>query len=424
MHAWGRRASLMLVIAVLAACSAGGGEDLAAPAEAAKIGLLAPLTGPDEAAGRDAHQGAELAVALVNEEHDDIPLDLAATAGLPGLDGRPLALVSADTAGDPGTGATETVRLVSQEEVAGVVGAYDVDVTSAASVAAERLAAPFVNGDASAGHLTERGLNWFFRVGPTDRMLGEALFSILLQQAAADFPTGRIAILHAGDKDGAELARDIAELADEGSSSVVATVPFTPGSGDLIGPLDEVRDAEPDVVFLATSSSADAQRLVGAFQELDFAPDGLMALGSGFASPGFPGSAGEAVDGLFRGVAWSQELAGRNTAAAAVMTLYQETYGSPMSETAAGSFMAVLTLARAVDDGGTLAAEQVRTALTGLSEPGRSTIMPWHGIEFDGTRQNAAAAGTVEQWRDGQAWAVFPQEVAEVTATWPLAAAR
>jgi branched-chain amino acid transport system substrate-binding protein len=53
----------------------------------------------------------------------------------------------------------------------------------------------------------------------------------------------------------------------------------------------------------------------------------------------------------------------------------------------------------------------VRAALLNLDIPGRETIMPWSGVRFDASRQNAAANGVVEQ-RVGQTFrVVFPNEL-------------
>jgi branched-chain amino acid transport system substrate-binding protein len=107
-----------------------------------------------------------------------------------------------------------------------------------------------------------------------------------------------------------------------------------------------------------------------------------------------------------------------------VIDLYEQTYGSPMSEVAAGSFTAVLTLAKAMDDAGSIEPERVRTALLNLDIPGRDTLMPWNGVRFDATHQNTGAAGVVEQVDNDALRVVFPDELAQNPAKWPLTEAR
>ncbi|HEV8374508.1 MAG TPA: ABC transporter substrate-binding protein, partial [Actinomycetota bacterium] len=169
MRAW-TRASIVVIVLAAAACTSSDSGQAPTPSEV-KIGVLVPS---GKAAGVEALRGAELAAALVNGEEGSVPLLRITSGGLRGLGGAKLAVVEADTKSEPARGSAEAVRLVTQERAVGLVGAYDTGVTAAASQRTERLGIPFVNGDSSTGYLTERGLDWFFRTGPTDRMFGEA----------------------------------------------------------------------------------------------------------------------------------------------------------------------------------------------------------------------------------------------------------
>jgi branched-chain amino acid transport system substrate-binding protein len=73
----------------------------------------------------------------------------------------------------------------------------------------------------------------------------------------------------------------------------------------------------------------------------------------------------------------------------------------------------VLTLAAAIDAASSVDPQRVRGALIVLDLPGRSTIMPWDGVQFDSSHQNARAAGTVEQVVRGGVHVVFPRELAQ-----------
>ena len=72
----------------------------------------------------------------------------------------------------------------------------------------------------------------------------------------------------------------------------------------------------------------------------------------------------------------------------------------------------MLTLAAAINAAGSVEPQRVRGALIGLDLPGRSTIMPWGGVQFDSSHQNARAGGTVEQLVGGGSRIVFPRELA------------
>jgi branched-chain amino acid transport system substrate-binding protein len=426
MRAW-TRASIVVIVLVAAACTSSDSGQAPTPSEV-KIGVLVPS---GKAAGVEALRGAELAAALVNGEEGSVPLLRITSGGLRGFGGAKLAVVEADTKSEPARGSAEAVRLVTQEQAVGLVGAYDTGVTAAASQRTERLGIPFVNGDSSTGYLTERGLDWFFRTGPTDRMFGEAFLSTLKEQQAGRSQTGRIAILYANDELGNGLHAVTTQLAAEGGYVVVPRnqdgtvgVGFKPGTPDLTAAVAEVRAAQPDAVFLVASSPTDAGRLLGTFGALAYTPPGIFTFGAGFLDQNMLNAAGPNGEGLLFSAAWSREVAGRNPAAKPVMDLYEERFNAPMGEVAAGSFTAVLTLATAIDNAESIDPQRIRAALINLDLPGRSTIMPWSGVRFDATRQNARAAGTIEQWVQGNLRVVFPSEIAQARAVWPLASAR
>ncbi|HET9752152.1 MAG TPA: ABC transporter substrate-binding protein, partial [Myxococcales bacterium] len=97
-----------------------------------KIGAVYPLTGNIASTGLDCRRGAELAVDIINGKYD-LDLPLAKTEGIPSLGGAKLELVFADTKGEPKNGLGEVERLVSQEKVVAIIGAYQSSVTKTAS---------------------------------------------------------------------------------------------------------------------------------------------------------------------------------------------------------------------------------------------------------------------------------------------------
>jgi branched-chain amino acid transport system substrate-binding protein len=417
MRGWSRVFWLALVV-LAAACTSSEPPSPTVSGEV-RIGVLAPLSGADKAVGTDSLRGAQLAAALVNGEEGDVSL---AGVGADGLAGAKIVVVPGDTAGNRDRGATETGRLISAERVVGLVGAYHTDVTDAASLRSERLRVPFVNGDASADFLTERGLDWFFRTGPTDRMYGEAFLSAL--RVIDDRPVETIGILNVSDRAGAVTAQLTRDLADQGGYRVTKVATFAPDQQDLTPAVAQIRSSQPNAVFAVASSPEQTQRILTAFSRLEYNPPGLLAFGAGFFEPPVLQAAGPDGQGLLYSAGWSREVAARNPAAKPIMELYEERFGAPMSEVAAGSFTAVLTLAQGIADAGSVEPDRLRAALLNLDIPGRDTIMPWNGVRFDGTHQNVGASGVVEQVDQSAFRIVFPAELAQQEAEWPLEEAR
>jgi ABC-type sugar transport system substrate-binding protein len=143
-----------------------------------KVGVLYPLSGPTAQIGLDAVAAVRTAVDIVNQGAD-LPLALAKSKGLPGLGGAKITIVVVDHQGKPDVGQSETERLITQEKVHVVFGAYFSSVTATASQAAERAGIPFVNAESSQPALTERGLKYFFRTSPTDETFTKMMFDFL-----------------------------------------------------------------------------------------------------------------------------------------------------------------------------------------------------------------------------------------------------
>jgi branched-chain amino acid transport system substrate-binding protein len=433
MRRWFRVLAAAAVVLAAAACTSRQPENGSASVGEVRIGVLAPLSKDNKAAGTDAVRGAQLAAALVNGEEGPIQLAGVGTAGLPGFGGAKLAILPADTRSDPQRGADEAVRLVDRERAVALVGAYDTEVTDVASQRSERLRVPFLNGDTSADFLTERGLDWFFRTGPNDRMFGEAFFSTLQQVPGGK--TQRVAVLYANDRPGTVVKALTEELADEGGYQLIRPPgPGRPGfqfqpstkdrPADPTEAIGQVRARQPDAVFVVASQPRDAEQVLKAFGRLNYTPPGILTFGAGFFEPTVLQAAGPDGQGLLYSAAWSREVAGRNPAAKPIMDVYEARFAAPMTEVAAGSFTAVLALVKAIDDARSVDPQRVRAALLNLDIPGRDTIMPWNGVRFDATHQNTGASGVVEQAVQDTFRVVFPAELAQVEPVWPLSAAR
>ncbi|MEN3308460.1 MAG: branched-chain amino acid transport system substrate-binding protein [Micromonosporaceae bacterium] len=411
-------AVIAALVAVGAACGNDGGGSGPSP-DTVKIAGLWPLSGPNATQGTDVLHGAQLAVDIVNNAHPGLDLPLAAGAGLPGLGGAKLALVSGDTQGKPDVGASEVDRQVTREKVAAIVGCYQSSVTLTASQRAERLGVPFVNGESSSTALTGRGLKWFFRTGPTDETFAGTMFDYLAARRQQGVAAGTVAILHSNDQYGNDGAAVTKKVAGRDGLRVTADVSFEPDAADLTSQVAQVRASHPDVLFVLAYTNG-AIKLMKTLNQTGYYPPALLAYGTGFADPAFVKGLGPLANGASTRAAWSAEIADRRASAKAVAQLFQQRYGAPMTENSARTFTSVLTLAQAIDNARSTKPAAIRDALRALDVRGDQTIMPWDGIRFDATGQNTLARGVVEQLINGQYRVVFPASLASTTAIWPL----
>jgi branched-chain amino acid transport system substrate-binding protein len=399
------RGRLIAVVGVLAfaGCTSSSSKQSAVAPEI-RIGLLAPAS----ATGTEAARGAQLAALVLNNRPGSASVPLAG-AHLPGLRGAKVQIVQANSAGDPDTAVKEATRLVSERNVVGLISADTAVATAVASERTERIGVPFLGAVASADFLTERGLDWFFRVTPTDSMLAQASLAMLGQTSGT--PVRRLSIVHPNDATSNEAATAIQGLAAQAGDEAASTGTFTSGT-DAHPTVAQARGTNPDAVIAVAAQPNDAGALLAAGAMTPEARPVSLAVGDGFSLQTIRQAAQTKV---LHSAGWSRDLADRNLSASAVTDLYRQRYKTPMTEAAAGTFTTTLTLAQAIAAAGSLDPQRVRTALLGLDVAGRDTIMPWGGIRLDQTGQNTLAAGLIEQVTRNSARVVFPRELAANT---------
>src|SRR5947208_733477 len=148
--------SVRLLVALVALALAGAPALRAA--ETVRIGILLPLTGNAAAAGQASKAAVEVAAEIVNDAHPEMKgLPLAEGAGLPKLGGARIEPIFVDHQGNPSVGQSQALRLIQQEKVHALFGAYQSSVSFAATAVAERYGVPWVVGDSAALNITGRG---------------------------------------------------------------------------------------------------------------------------------------------------------------------------------------------------------------------------------------------------------------------------
>lgn len=440
MSTWRRLglATAVLSLATAACSGDGSGNGAGSAPDLVSIGLLVPLTGMDGPAGREAQHGAQLAVDVVNNFDVSVPLPLASESGLPNLHGAKLKLIVKDTGtktqkpndatgDDPGesiqAGANAVSSLTTNDNVAGIVGAYNALVTAEASQRAERLEVPFVSGDSPVSYLTRRGLDWFFRTGPTNTDEAEAFFSLLASKQTQD-PTSRVdrlAVLYPETKGGYDINTVVHQIASQRGYRNVRGFSFPGDATDLAARVADVKRYDPQAVFVSATPLTGAP-LVAAVAQAQYKPGFIFNFGPSYTPDSAFQQAKQAAAGLARATSWSAEIARRNPAAAKIAQLYRNRYNSEMTEESASSFTAVFTLAQAIDRAGSVDRRAVRSAMLALDVSGQDSIMPWAGISFSETHQNSSAGVVVEQFSDGAFHPVYPADATTRTLAWPASA--
>jgi branched-chain amino acid transport system substrate-binding protein len=395
-------------------------EAFAAP-PSIKIGGLYPLTGNLASTGLDCKRGAEMAVEIINGKYD-LNLPMARTEGLPNLGGAKIEMVWADTKGEPKNGQAEAERVVTQDGVVGVIGAYQSSVTKTASQATERLRIPYVCSDSSSPTLTERGLKYFFRVSPHDGIFAHDQFNFLKDlEKVKKQKIQNVALLYENTEFGSNVGKQEQKYAQEYGYQVVADISYTANATDVTSEVGRLIKANPDVLMHA-SYITDAILFTKTFKEMNFNPKGMLTM-AGYIEPGYLPAVKADGDYIIVRSTFALDLAKRKPLVGQVNELFKKKYGLDMSENAARSFTAPFVFADAINRAKTTEAEAVVKALHDTNLPGDQVIYPWQGVKFDPqTNQNIYAKGTLVQIQNEQYVTVWPFESAAKDLVWPFPA--
>jgi branched-chain amino acid transport system substrate-binding protein len=157
---------ICVAVLVLAACAERGGpsEGSAGTEGPIKIGLLQPLSGSVSAAGIAVRDGAEIALDEINEDG--------------GINGRELELVVEDDQNDPAVCTNAANKVITRDQVVGVIGGWGSSCTLAIAPVTEREQVPLLVETSSSYLITdpsEAGSDWTFRLNAPTPMEAAAL---------------------------------------------------------------------------------------------------------------------------------------------------------------------------------------------------------------------------------------------------------
>ena len=386
-----------------------------------KIGAVYPLTGNIASTGLDCRRGVDLAVDIINGKYD-LDLPLAKSAGLPNLGGAKLEIVYADTKGDPKNGMSKAERLIAQEKVVAMIGAYQSSVTKTASQATERLKIPYVCSDSSSPTLTERAYKYFFRVSPHDAIFAHDQLVFLKD---LEKKTGKkiqtVALLYENTEFGSNAGKYLKKYAQEFGYKVVADVSYSANATDVTSEVGTLVKSKPDVLMHA-SYITDAILFTKTFKEMGFAPKGILTM-AGYIEPGYLPAVKADGNYIIIRSTFALDLAKKKPLVAKVNQLFKKKYGIDMSENAARSFMAPFVLADAINRAKTTESEAVVKALLATNITSKQVIYPWKGIKFDpASHQNIYAQGTLVQIQNQDYVTVWPFASAAKEVVWPFPA--
>ena len=388
------------------------------------IGVLYPMSGPNAQAGVDNRPVFELAADIANGSVD-IPFPFyQRLKGMPGLKGGRVRLIFADHQGKPEVGQAEAERLITQEKVHALVGAWHSSVTATASQVAERMGVPYMNAESSSPGLTRRGFKWFFRTSPHDEHFTQAMFDFFRDfQKKRAVTLKTLGLTYEDTLFGTDSGKVMKELGKKYGYEVVVDIQYRSRSTSLVPETQRLKAANADV-WMPTSYQTDAILFVKHAKELDYNPKMIMAQNAGHISPDFIQAVGRDAEGTMSRAPFSTDLIAKRPVAQAVNEQYKRRSpgGKDLYDFPARAFTGMMTLLDALNRAGATDPEAIRRALAATNIPGDQLIMTWEGVKFDETGQNTGVRAIILQLQGGKYHTVYPFEAATTEVLYPIPA--
>ena len=399
------------LIAITIATGPGFAEDV-------KIGALYPLSGNAANAGKSALDAVELAVELVNTVHPELSgLPSVGKGGLSNMGGAKIKLISADHQGKPEEGQSQTLRLITQEHVAALIGAYQSNVSFTATAVSERQGIPFVVGDSVASNITSRGFKYLVRVTPVASDFAKNYMEYLGDMKKAGHKVDSIAIVNENTDYGTSVAGTLVDQAKSHGITLAAQIPYSANSTDVSAQVLQLKEKNPDCVIFV-SYTADAILYLKTMKNLNYLPPMIIGDDSGFSDPSFVPAVGDIAQGVMNRSAWA--VGKPMSITRRINDLFKQKTGHELDDTSARSMQAMLVLADAINRAGSTAPDKIMAALRATDLKQDQIIMGYHGVKFDQIGENSLAATYLVQLQGKDYVSVWPEKSATAQLQWPM----
>jgi branched-chain amino acid transport system substrate-binding protein len=404
-----------IIAAAVLAVAIGG---TAHAADSVKIGVIYPLTGNAASAGQSAKDAVNLGAEIVNTAHPELKnLPLGATAGLPNLGGAKIELDEADHQGNPQVGQQQTVRLITQDHVAAMLGSYHSSVSMVATAVAERQGVPYLVADSVAVNITGRGFKWTFRSGPFAPDFAKAYAAFLTDLQKAGKKVDSIAIVNENTDYGTSVAASIQDAAKAANIKVAAQIAYNANSSDVSAQVLQLKSLQPDVVIFI-SYTADIILYFKTMKSLDYLPPMIIGDDAGFSDPSFIPNVGDLAQGAINRSAFDIGKDGSHSYI--VNRMFKAKYGRDLDDTSARWMQGFFVLADAINRAGSIEPDKIQAALKATDLKPDQLMIGYNGVKFDDTGQNTLASTFLIQLKAKEYVSVWPQNRATSTLEWPM----
>lgn len=410
---------IVMLVGALALSGCGGNkaaEQKAEPqtnaskVEEIKIGVLLPLSGSVAPIGVTCQRGHELAAEEIN-----------AAGGIKSLGGAKIKLIFADSRGDAKIGMSEAERLIQNEKVSIMTGAYQSSVTYPSTQVAEKYKVPYVVPTAVKDEITQRGFKYTFRTCPPMAWYTKDQVDFVKEMGEkSGSPAKKVALVYENTDWGQSAAKGWQEFVPKAGMEIVLDAPYPGTSSDLTPVVLKIKQAKPDVI-LFTSYTSDAILLTNTIAQLKVNSFGMIGGGGGHADPEYMKNTGKNSEYHFDLCEWAPDLG--KAGVKETNEKFKAKYGVDLNGESANCYAATWIIADALERAASTDPEKIREALASTKyTEGKGNIMPHDVVEFDENGQNIHAKLIMIQIRDGKRVTVWPftAKNPDYDAAWPV----
>jgi len=234
-----------------------------------KIGVITSLTGNQAAFGQAHKAGYQIAMEEINAKG--------------GIDGKPVELDIYDDQSKPDQAVQGVSKLVDQDHVKLILGAYSSESTRAIVPVVTQKQIPLIMPTAVADNVVETGSQWVFRICAGSGSFATATLDFLKNNG--DPKT--LAIIYENTNFGQANNKSMAAAAQAAGLNLVDSEAYQATSPDYKALLQRVKSKNPDAIYFA-SYLLDAGTLMRQSEQLNLNPKYYTSAGTGFAAAEFP----------------------------------------------------------------------------------------------------------------------------------------
>lgn len=383
-----------------------------------KIGLATQYSGTNTNQAEEILMLTNLLVDIVNEEHPEIKIPLAASAGLPNLGGAKVELVKVDST-NTDTVKAETERAIVRDGVVAIGGGMTTGVTKVGVVNTEKYGIPMFNG-ATQVSLLDQGYKYYGRIRAGDDTYCTATYDFLnyLREAHGKDAIKTIGLVIEDSDFGLSIQDQLIKAAQLTGFDINIKINYNQATTNLTSEVLKLKQANPDCLIVS-AYAADSILLMKTLKEQNWFPKVLFGQRGGFVTTDFIKSLGSDANYVYSSAGWANDL--KLPQIDVINKLYREKCkDAPIASDVMQAAFDVYALILAINQAGSTDADAIMNALRkGIDYPADQWFVSMSEIRINERNQNVGCKPVIIQYMDGKTNTVFPAESKTTNAIFP-----